>query len=78
MADAKAKAETLATGAGVRLIPLPVSIQEQSSNSDVAPLETRREEPMAATEAMADVTTMPISISDLEVVARISAVYEIK
>lgn len=78
MADAKAKAETLATGAGVRLIPLPVSIQEQSSNSDVAPLETRQEEPMAAPEAMADVTAMPISISDLEVVARISAVYEIK
>lgn len=79
MADAKAKAETLATGAGVRLIPLPVSIQEQSSNSDVAALAVPQMEASRSTMAMAeDVAAMPISISDLEIVARVSAIYEIK
>lgn len=77
MADAKAKAEALAAGAAVRLSPLPVSIAEQSVNSSVAPQMMRAAAPAspAAEEALLDA---PISISDMEVVARVSAVYEIK
>ena len=79
MADAKAKAEALATGAGVRLTALPVSIQEQSSNDSVMAITNRKADTMALAEAgMAEVVAAPISISDLEIVARISAVYEIK
>ncbi|MEA5059191.1 MAG: DUF541 domain-containing protein [Clostridia bacterium] len=77
MADAKAKAEAVAEGAGVRLISLPVSIQEQSSNSDVAPLAAPRAEATAA-EMEADTIPMPISISDMEITARVSAIYEIR
>lgn len=79
MADAKAKAEALAGGAGVRLTALPVSIQEQSANDNVAAITARKAEAMSMTDtAAAEVSPTPISISDLEIVAKVSAVYEIR
>lgn len=77
MADAKAKAEALAAGAAVRLVALPISIQELSSNGNVAPLAAVRAEAQAA-EMGADLMPAPISISDMEIVARVNAVYEIR
>lgn len=78
IADAKAKADALANGAGVRLIELPVSIQEVSTNENVAALRASMEDAVASIAAEPALEAAPISISDLEVIARVSVVYEIK
>ena len=76
MADAQAKAEALAGGAQVTLVEAPISIQETSTNRNVAvmTMEVAAEE---AVEAEADAAA-PISASDMEVTAQVTAVYEIR
>lgn len=78
LADAKAKAEAMAEGAGLRLTALPVSIQEESTNQNVAPMAAARAEAATADMAEDGGVAAPVPVSDVEVTARVSAVYEIK
>ena len=77
MADAQAKADVLAAAAGVDLAAVPISVEEVSTNQNVAPMAAARADVTA--EASADnLMDAPISVSDMEVTARISVVFEIR
>ena len=77
IADAQAKAEALAGGAQVTLVETPISIQETSTNRNVATLtmEAAVAEEKAEDEAA---VAAPISVSDMEVTAQVTAVFEIR
>lgn len=77
MADAQAKAEALAGGAQVTLVEVPISIQETSTNRNVATLTMEAAVAEEKAEAEAAVAA-PISVSDMEVTAQVTAVYEIR
>ena len=72
-----AKAEALAGGAQVTLVGTPISIQETSTNRNVATLtmEAAVAEERAEDEAA---VAAPISASDMEVTAQVTAVFEIR
>ena len=78
VADAGEKAAALAAGAQAELVALPVSIQEISTNRNVMATTMAVEEAAAAETAADGAMAAPISISDMEVTAQVTAVYEIR
>ena len=78
VADAREKAAALAAGAQVELVELPVSIQESSTNRNVMATSMAVEEAAAGDLAADGGMAAPISISDMEVTAQVTAVYEIR
>ena len=77
MADAQAKADVLAAAAGVDLAAVTISVEEVSTNQNVAPMAAARADVTAVASADS-LMDAPIAVSDMEVTARISVVFEIR
>jgi len=75
---ATAKANAIAAGAGVKLSPLPISLNEGGNvNYAVNTIMYDRAEAAPAEEAAADYAEVEISTPKIEVTARVDAVYQI-
>ncbi len=78
IADAGEKAAALAAGAEVELVSLPISMEEISTNRNISAAVLREEAAMDTASSADAAVDAPISISDMEVTAQVTAVYEIR